>query len=85
MIERGAVGSGPPDTRVSDVVCAFPECPFPFLIRPGDRTKGSTEWNIVGPSWVDGMMNWEPENEIYRITMRDHWKTERKVEEIILS
>lgn len=31
------------------------------------------------------MMKWEPENTTFEITMRESWKTERKMEEIILS
>lgn len=84
ITEHGSIGSGPPSTQVGDVLCAFAECPFPFLIRPCQCKNNNAHWEVVGPSWVDDMITWEPENAPFEFTLRDFWKTERKMEKIIL-
>lgn len=85
VTEHGSIGSGPPATQVGDTVCALPECPYPFLIRPAQCNDENANWILVGPTWVDGMIVYEPDKTPYRYTMREFWETERKMEEIILS
>lgn len=85
VTEHGSIGSGPLATQVGDTVCALPECPFPFLIRPAQCNDENADWILVGPTWVDGMIVFEPDKVPYHYTMREFWETERKMEEIILS
>jgi hypothetical protein len=83
--EHGCIGSGPPNAQIGDVLCSSPESPFPFLIRPHHCGDDVVRWKLVGSTWVDGMITWEPDKKPYEYNMREFWETERKMEEIILT
>lgn len=78
----GSIGSGPVMAEEGDVLCAFPECDVPFLLRREDGQEHDRNWKLVAPVYVDDMVSTEGDG---YFTLKDFWATNPDVEEVVLS
>jgi hypothetical protein len=81
VTEDGSIGSGPVLTKEGDVLCAFPECEIPFLLRRGDGEETDSSWKLVAPVYVDNMVSTAGDG---YFTMDGFWATHPDVQEIVL-
>jgi hypothetical protein len=86
ITDNGLIGttSVPAGVQVGDVLHAFRQCGYPFILRPGSKSDGS--WTLVGQAFVGEIMSLAPDNKKEEgiFTLRKFWKTDPVVEEVIL-
>ena len=70
----GNIGLAPRATKASDRVCILPGCGTPLVVRP--TGSDSTQYQVVGPCYIDGMMT----GEAFLGPMPDHFRMLSKLD-----